>query len=53
MEVALRDEIKLGKATILCGLDNQNVEEYEISNQEKLNRFENRKNLYDLSPDDA
>ncbi len=30
MEVALRDEIKLGKATILCSLDNQNVEEYEI-----------------------
>ena len=26
MEVALRDEIKLGKATILCSLDNQNVE---------------------------
>lgn len=30
MEVALRDEIKLGKATILCSLDNQRVEEYEI-----------------------
>ncbi len=30
MEVALRDEIKLGKATILCSLDNQNIEEYEI-----------------------
>ena len=30
MEVALRDEIQLGKATILCSLDNQNVEEYEI-----------------------
>ncbi len=30
MEVALRDEIKLGKATILCSLDNRNVEEYEI-----------------------
>ena len=30
MEVALRDEIKLGKATVLCSLDNQNVEEYEI-----------------------
>ncbi len=30
MEVALRDEIELGKATILCSLDNQQVEEYEI-----------------------
>ncbi|MCI8637379.1 MAG: hypothetical protein HFJ36_06095 [Clostridia bacterium] len=30
MEVAMRDEIKLGKATILCNLDNQKVEEYEI-----------------------
>lgn len=30
MEVALRDEIKLGKAKILCNLDNKNVQEYEI-----------------------
>ena len=30
MEVALRKEIKTGKATILCSLDNQKVEEYEI-----------------------
>ena len=30
MEVALRDEIELGKATILCSLDNQSVKEYEI-----------------------
>ena len=30
MDVALRDEIKVGKATILCSLDNKNVEEYEI-----------------------
>lgn len=30
MEVAMRDEINLGKATILCSLDNQKVEEYEI-----------------------
>lgn len=26
----MRDEINLGKATILCSLDNQKVEEYEI-----------------------
>lgn len=30
MEVALREEIKIGKAKILCSLDNQNVQEYEI-----------------------
>lgn len=30
MEVALRKEIKVGKATILCSLENQKVEEYEI-----------------------
>ena len=30
MEVAMREEIKTGKATILCSLDNQTVKEYEI-----------------------
>ena len=30
MEVAMRDEIQLGKASILCSLDNQTVKEYEI-----------------------
>lgn len=30
MEVALREEIKTGKATILCTLDNQGPQEYEI-----------------------
>ena len=30
MEVALRKEIKVGKATILCSLDNQEIGEYEI-----------------------
>ena len=30
MEVAMREEIQLGKATILCSLDNQTVKEYEI-----------------------
>lgn len=30
MEVALREEIKEGKATILCSLDGQNPKEYEI-----------------------
>lgn len=30
MEVALREEITTGKATILCSLDNQKPQEYEI-----------------------
>lgn len=44
MEVALRDEIKLGKATILCSLDNQNVEEYviEITKIYKDNNYNNK-----------
>lgn len=43
MEVALRDEIKLGKATILCSLDNSNVESYEIE-IEKINKQNNYDN---------
>ncbi len=44
MEVALRDEIQLGKATILCSLDNQKVEEYEIEIQKiyKENNYDNK-----------
>ena len=44
MEVALRDEIKLGKATILCSLDNQNVDEYEIEIKKiyKDNNYNNK-----------
>lgn len=44
MEVALRDEIKLGKATILCSLDNQKVEEYEIEIEKiyKENNYNNK-----------
>ena len=30
MEVAMREEIETGKATILCSLDNRTVKEYEI-----------------------
>lgn len=30
MDVALRKDIKLGKATMLCSLDEKNAEEYEI-----------------------
>ena len=44
MEVALRSEIKLGKATVLCSLDNQKVEEYEIQieNIYKENNYNNK-----------
>ncbi len=44
MEVALRDEIKLGKATILCSLDNQKVQEYDIEIQKifKENNYDNK-----------
>ena len=44
MEVALREEIKTGKATILCSLDNINVESYDIE-IEKLypnNNYDNK-----------
>ena len=36
MQVAMRDEIKLGKATILCSLDNVTTKEYNIE-IEKIN----------------
>ena len=44
MEVALRDEIQLGKATILCSLDNNKVEEYEIEIEKiyKENNYNNK-----------
>ena len=43
MEVALREEIKTGKATILCSLNNQTPEEYEIE-IEKINKENNYDN---------
>lgn len=44
MEVALRDEIQQGKATILCSLDNQKIEEYEIEIEKiyKENNYNNK-----------
>ena len=44
MEVALRDEIKLGKATILCSLDNEKPKEYEIEIEKiyKDNNYDNK-----------
>lgn len=44
MEVALREEIKLGKAIILCSLDNQKPQEYEITIEKihKENNYDNK-----------
>lgn len=44
VEVALRDEIKTGKATILCSLDNQQPKEYEIEIEKiyKENNYDNK-----------
>lgn len=44
MEVAMREEIKQGKASILCNLDNQKVEEYEIEIEKiyKENNYNNK-----------
>lgn len=44
MEIALRDEIKLGKATILCSLDNEKPKEYEIEIEKiyKDNNYDNK-----------
>ena len=44
MEVALRDEIQLGKATILSSLDNETVQEYEIEITKiyKENNYDNK-----------
>lgn len=48
MEVATRDDIKLGKATILCSVnDSDNVEEYEIEILKKFinNNYDNKSML--------
>lgn len=44
MEVATRDEIQIGKASILCSLDNQKPKEYEIEIKRiyKDNNYDNK-----------
>ena len=44
MEVASRDEIKTGKATIICSLDNESPKEYEIEIEKifKDNNYDNK-----------
>lgn len=48
MDAAIRDEIKVGKATILCSVENSNkVEEYEIEIEKKFvnNNYDNKSML--------
>ena len=47
MEVAYREEIKTGKAKILCNLDNNNVKEYEIEIEKIFvnNNYDNKSML--------
>lgn len=51
MELALRDEIKLGKATIMCSLENGKIEEYEIEIQKiyKENNYDNKSMLIKIT----
>ena len=44
MELALRDEIQVGKAKIMCSLENGKVEEYEIEIEKifKENNYDNK-----------
>ena len=51
MELALRDEIQTGKATILCSLDNEKVEEYEIEIEKiyKENNYDNKSMLIKIT----
>lgn len=47
MELALRSEIKTGKATIMCSLENGKIEEYEIEIEKifKDNNYDNKSML--------
>lgn len=51
IELALRDEIKLGKATIMCSLENGKIEEYEIEIQKiyKENNYDNKSMLIKIT----
>ncbi len=47
IELALRDEIKVGKAKIMCSLENGKIEEYEIEIEKvfKENNYDNKSML--------
>ena len=51
MEVALRDEIKIGKAKIRCSLENGKIEEYEIQIEKvfKENNYDNKSMLIKIT----
>lgn len=53
IEVALRDEIKLGKATIMCSTENEKIEEYEIQIEKiyKENNYDNKSMLIKVTDD--
>lgn len=51
MEVALRDEIQIGKAQIMCSLENGKVEKYEIEIEKiyKENNYDNKSMLINIT----
>lgn len=51
MELATRDEIKIGKATIMCSLENGKIEEYEIEIEKifKDNNYDNKSMLIKIT----
>lgn len=51
MQLALRDEIKQGKATIMCSLENGKIEEYEIEIEKifKENNYDNKSMLIKIT----
>ncbi len=54
MEVATRDEIQEGKATILCSLDNETPQEYEIEIEKiyKDNNYDNKSMLIKITDEE-
>ena len=54
MEIALRDEIKEGKATILCSLDNKAPKEYEIEIEKvyRENNYDNKSMLIKVTDEE-
>ena len=54
MQLMLRDEIKLGKAKILCSLDNDKIDEYEIEIERifKENNYDNKSMLIKVTDKD-
>lgn len=53
IELALRDEIKVGKAKIMCSLENGKIEEYEIEIEKifKENNYDNKSMLIKITDD--